>query len=60
MQRFEDEDDFLLDLTYDIHTGVCDIKLTKGTTVPEIKTSQKEEKGQKEDSENKKRSLSAP
>ena len=43
VQKFEDEDDFLLDLNYDIQTGVCDIKLTKGTTIPEIITSQKEE-----------------
>lgn len=43
MQRFEEEDDFLLDLTYDIQTGVCDIKLTKGTAVPEEITSEKEE-----------------
>ena len=56
VQRFEDEDDFLLDLTYDIHTGVCDIKLTKGTTVPEIITSQKEEDSEKKKS----RSQSAP
>ena len=43
MQRFEEEDDFLLDLTYDIQTGECDIKLTKGTTIPEKMTSEKEE-----------------
>jgi hypothetical protein len=56
VQKFEDEDDFLVDLTYDIQTGVCEIKLTKGTTVPEIITSKKEE-----DSEIKKTSnLPAP
>lgn len=43
VQRFEEEDDFLLDLTYDIQTGVCDIKLTKGTAAPENITSEKEE-----------------
>ncbi len=52
MQTFEDEDDFLFDLTYDIQSGVCDIKLTKGATVPEIRTSQKEEDSEKKKTSN--------
>ena len=42
MESLEDEDDFLLDLSYDIVTGICEIKLTKGpelpVTVPEAET----------------------
>lgn len=49
MQKFEDEDDFVLDLAYDIQTGMCEVKLTKGTTGPEIISNQNEE-----DSESKK------
>lgn len=39
VETFEDEDDFLVDLTYDIMTGACEVKLTKGPTTPEIVTS---------------------
>lgn len=47
VEKLEDEDDFLLDLTYDIVTGVCDVKLTKGPTIPETKTASKEEESQR-------------